>query len=413
MRALLAAVSLAALAACSGGETGAAAGSSSLAAQAVNYGQANTQYPPAFAGQTRAPAAQATHAWRATPVATGIAKGWAIEQLPDGRWLITEKRGALRVLMPNGDLLAPVTAGLPRVDARGQGGLLDLAVAPDFRTSRRIFWSYSEPREGGNGTAVATAVLNGDQNVALSDVRVIWRMQPTLDSTMHYGSRLVFARDGTLFVTLGERSILPGRRQSQDLNSHFGKIVRINTDGTVPRDNPFVNRAGAKPDIYASGVRNVQSAALHPQTGELWEVEHGPRGGDELNRILPGRDYGWPTVSYGLEYGGGPIGEGRTTAPGTEQPVYYWDPVIAPSGMEFYTGSVFPAWRGNIFVGDMKTLGLVRLVLDGNRVVAEERLPLDARIRDVKQGNDGALYVLTEQRGDNTESSILRIAPAG
>ena len=411
MRVLLAGLTLAALAACNadpGSSAGASANGPALAPQAVSYGEAATDYPPAFPGQTRAPAPRTTHAWTAQPVATGLGKSWSIEPLPDGRWLVAEKAGRLRVLMPDGDLLAPVTAGLPPVDDRGQGGLLDLALAPDFRTSRRIYWSYSEPREGGNGTAVATGVLNGDQNVSLSDVRVIWRMQPTLDSTMHYGSRLVFARDGTLFVTLGERSILPGRRQAQDLNSHFGKIVRINADGSVPRDNPFANRSGVRPDIYASGVRNVQSAALHPETGELWEVEHGPRGGDELNRIQPGRDYGWPTASYGVEYRGGPIGEGITTAPNTEQPVYYWDPVIAPSGMTFYTGDQFPAWRGDIFVGDMKTLGLVRLVLDGNRVTGEERLDLDARIRDVKQGNDGALYVLT----DEAEGRILRIAPA-
>ncbi|HEX8570441.1 MAG TPA: PQQ-dependent sugar dehydrogenase, partial [Caulobacteraceae bacterium] len=374
----------------------------------VNYGRANTQYQPAVAGQTRAPAAQRTHAWRTEPVASGLGKGWAIEPLPDGRWLVTEKRGALRIVAADGTVGAAITTGLPAVDARGQGGLLDVALAPDFRTSRRIYWSYSEPREGGNGTAVASGVLGEN---AVTDVRVIWRMQPTLDSTMHFGSRLVFARDGTLFVTTGERSILPGRAQAQDLNSHFGKIVRINADGTVPRDNPFANRSGVRPDIYASGVRNVQSAALHPRTGELWEVEHGPAGGDELNRILPGRDYGWPTISYGNEYAGGPIGEGRTAAPNMEQPVYYWDPVIAPSGMEFYTGDRFPAWRDSVFVGDMKTLGLVRLVLTGNRVVAEERLQLGSRIRDVKQGNDGALYVLTEVRGDGP-STIVRLVPA-
>ena len=427
MRVLLAAASLAALAACSAAESGAsggaaASGGGSVAAQGVNYGQANTQYPPAFAGQTRAPAARQTHAWTAQPVVTGLGRPWSMEQLPDGRWLVAEKAGRLRVVTAAGELLPPVLGGLPStagqgakaserglapVTAQGQGGLLDLALAPDFARSGRIFWSYSEPREGGSGTAVATGVISGAPNVTLSDVRVIWRMQPTLDSNLHFGSRLVFARDGTLFVTLGERSILPGRAQAQDLNSHFGKIVRINADGSVPRNNPFVGRAGVRPDIYASGVRNVQSAALHPQTGELWEVEHGPKGGDELNIIRPGRDYGWPTISYGVEYRGGPIGRGISAAPNMEQPVYYWDPVIAPSGMAFYTANVFRAWRGSVFVGDMKTRGLVRLVLNGDRVVGEERLDLGARIRDVKQGADGALYVLTDEEAGR----ILRIAP--
>jgi glucose/arabinose dehydrogenase len=395
--------------------------------QAVSYGNANTQFQPATPGQTRAPAAARTHAWTAQPFATGLNKAWSMEPLPDGRWLVTEKRGRMRIVMPDGEVLPAGPADLPTVGAttsrasestlapvtaQGQGGLLDVALAPDFARSGRIFWSYSEPREGGSGTAVATGVIRGARNVELSGVRVIWRMQPTLDSNLHFGSRLVFARDGTLFITLGERSVLPGRRQAQDLNSHFGKVVRINTDGSVPRNNPFVNRQGVRADIYASGIRNIQSAALHPRTGELWEVEHGPRGGDELNIIRAGRDYGWPTIGYGIEYQGGQIGEGRTQAPGMEQPAYYWDPVIGPSGMVFYTGDRFPAWRDSVFVGGLVTQGLVRLVLDGERVVGEERLDLGARIRDVKQGNDGLLYALTEQRGGvDTPSTIIRIAP--
>jgi len=419
MRMLFAGAALAALAACNGADTGAGAQMSGPAApagaaasisgaQAVDYGRADTSYQPAFAGQTRAPAPARTHAWSVQTLASDLDKAWSMEPLGDGRWLVAEKSGRLRLVTSGGRVMEPITAGLPRVDARGQGGLLDLALSPDYARSGRIFFSYSEPREGGNGTAVATGILRPNGlNVSLSDVRTIWRMQPTLDSTLHYGSRLVFDREGRLLIALGERSILPGRAQAQDLNSHFGKVVRINADGSIPADNPYRNRAGAKADIYAIGIRNIQSADLHPRTGELWEVEHGPKGGDELNRILPGRDYGWPTISYGVEYRGGAIGRGITQAPGMEQPLYYWDPVIAPSGMTFYSGALFPAWRENIFLGGLRSQGLVRLVLDGNRVVGEERIPLGARIRDVKQGADGALYALTDE--DN--GRILRIAP--
>ena len=418
MRMLFAGAALAALAACNGADTGAGAQMSGPAApagaaasisgaQAVDYGRADTSYQPAFAGQTRAPAPARTHAWSVQTLASDLDKAWSMEPLGDGRWLVAEKSGQMRVVTSGGRVLEPITAGIPRVDARGQGGLLDIALAPDFARSGRIYWSYSEPRQGGNGTAVATGVISGALNVTLSDVRVIWRMQPTLDSTMHFGSRLVFDRGGRLLIALGERSILPGRAQAQRLDSHFGKVVRINADGSVPADNPYRGRPGALPDIYAIGIRNIQSAALHPRTGELWEVEHGPKGGDELNRILPGRDYGWPTISYGVEYRGGPIGAGQTQAPGMEQPLYYWDPVIAPSGMTFYTGDLFPAWRDNVFVGGLGSQGLVRLVLDGNRVTAEERMPLNVRIRDVSQGADGALYALTDE--DNAR--ILRIAP--
>jgi glucose/arabinose dehydrogenase len=411
MRRLILAASALALTACTAPDAGAPAGSAApgapAVAQPVDYGQANVpDFRPAFAGQTRAPAVQRTHAFVVQPIASDLDKSWALEPLGDGSWLVTEKQGRFRLVTAGGRVL-PVGGTIPAVDARGQGGLLDVALAPDFARSRRIFWSYAEPREGGNGTAVASGVISAGLEPVISDVRVIWRMQPTLASTLHFGSRLVFARDGTLFVALGERSILPGRAQAQDPNSHFGKVVRINADGSVPRDNPFVNRAGTRPDIYAIGIRNIQSAALHPQTGELWEVEHGPRGGDELNRIQAGRDYGWPTITYGEEYSGQAIGGSQTARAGMEQPVYYWDPVIAPSGMEFYTGQLFPAWRGSVFIGGLRSQGLVRLTLNGERVTGEERIPLGARIRDVKQGSDGALYALTDE--DN--GRILRITP--
>jgi aldose sugar dehydrogenase len=360
---------------------------------------------PAFPGQTRAPFMTANVAFDVHVVARGLEKPWAVAFVPDGRMLVTEKPGRLRSVSPDGSLSAPV-GGVPVVDARDQGGLLDVAIDPSFATNQTIYLSYSEPRDGGNGTAVLRARLVGDQ---LTDARVIWRMQPTLDSTMHFGSRLVFGRDGTLFITTGERSIAAGRPQAQRLDSAFGKIIRIDPDGNIPDDNPFVGRAGALPEIYSYGHRNIQSAALHPDTGALWVVEHGTRGGDEINVIEAGKNYGWPTIAYGIEYKGGKIGEGRTQAPGLEQPIYYWDPVIAPSGMAFYTGHLFPAWRGSLFVGGLAGKHVARLTLEGRRVVGEERLLADrgARIRDVRMGPDGAIYVLTDE--DNGE--LLRLVP--
>ena len=368
------------------------------------------EFRPAVAGQTRAPAVVSRTRLQVTTVASGLRSPWALAFLPDGRILVTEKSPfALRIVGADGKLSVPV-AGLPWADDRNQGGLLDVAIAPDYARSGMIYWSYSEPREGGSGTAVARGRLIDGAAPRLEAVEVVFRMMPTLDSTLHYGSRLVFAPDGTLFVTLGERSILPGRVQAQDLNSHFGKIVRINPDGSVPPDNPFVNRAGARPEIWSYGHRNIQAAALDGQR-RLWEVEMGPQGGDELNRPERGRDYGWPTITYGEEYSGRPVGAGITQAEGMEQPVYYWDPVISPSGMVFYSGNLFPEWRGNAFVGGLSSKALIRLVIEGDRVVGEERLLTDrnARIRDVVQGPDGALYVLTDAR----DGSLLRIAPQG
>lgn len=367
------------------------------------------EFRPAFAGQTRAPAVRTRTPLQVTEVVSGLSKPWALAFLPDGRMLITEKAPAALRILGTDNRLSPPVAGLPRTDGRNQGGLLDVAVAPDFAASPMIYWSYAEPREGGNGTAVARGRLVADGAAPrVEGVEVIFRMQPTLDSTLHYGGRLVFAPDGKLFVTLGERSVLPGRVQAQDLGSHLGKIVRINPDGSVPADNPFVGRAGARPEVWSYGHRNVLAAALDPQ-GRLWEIEMGPKGGDELNRPERGRDYGWPTITYGEEYSGEPVGRGITQASGMEQPVYYWDPVISPSGMAIYTGDLFPEWRGNVFVGGLSSKALVRLVLDGDGVVGEERLltDQDARIREVAQGPDGALYVLTDG------GRLLRIAPRG
>ncbi len=367
-----------------------------------------TDQRPALPGQTRAPGRAAGVAFEVQTVASGLESPWGMAFLPDGRLLVTEKPGRLRIVSAAGELSPPV-AGLPKVDARDQGGLLDVAVSPDFAADGLIYWSYAEPRPGGNGTAVARGKLVVAAEPSVEDVQVIWTMTPTLDSTKHFGSRLVFARDGKLFITTGERSILSGRAQAQRLDGTFGKVVRINADGTVPADNPYRGQAGARPEIWSIGHRNIQGAALNPATGELWTTEHGARGGDELNVPKAGKDYGWPTITYGREYAGGAIGEGLTQKEGMEQPVYYWDPVIAPSGMAFYDADLFPAWKGSLFIGGMKPGHLARLTLDGYRVVGEERLlsDLNERIRDVRVGPDGAVYLLT----DNPKGRVLKLVP--
>jgi aldose sugar dehydrogenase len=370
---------------------------------------------PAFPEQTRAPERKTNVAFDVVTVAEGLRFPWGMVFLPDGKMLVTEKQpGQLRVVTADGKLSEPV-AGLPATDARNQGGLLDVALDPQFATNRLIYWSYAESRgDGTNNTAVARGRLVDEGGAAprVENVQVIFHQTPSLNSTLHFGSRLVFARDGTLFITLGERSIIEGRMQAQKPDSLLGKIVRLNADGSIPKDNPFVGKDGVRPEIWSIGHRHVQAATLHPTTGELWEVEHGARGGDEINIARKGKDYGWPTIAYGIEYKGDPIGEGITAKEGMEQPLYYWDPVIAPSGMLFYTGNLFPAWKGNLFIGGMVTTNLVRLTIKGERVVDEERLlkdmqPNAERIRDVEQGPDGALYLLT----DNEKGRLLKLVP--
>ncbi len=341
---------------------------------------------------------------RVTTYAQGLEHPWALAFLPDGRLLVTERPGRLKIVDRNGRVSGPL-AGVPRVLAQGQGGLLDVALDPGFAQNRVLYLSYSEPDDNRNaGTAVARATLGTD---GLTDVKVIYRQQPKVAGSGHFGSRVVFRRDGTLFITQGER--MRYSEQSQDLQSLLGKVVRINRDGTIPRDNPFVGRKDARPEIWSYGHRNVQSAALHPDTGELWTVEHGARGGDELNQPQAGKNYGWPVISYGREYSGRPIGQGITAKAGMEQPVYYWDPVIAPSGMVFYTGSAYPGWKGSIFVGSLTPGALVRLTLLNGRVSKEERFlgELDERIRDVEQGTDGLIYVIT----DSSDGRVVRIDP--
>jgi aldose sugar dehydrogenase len=341
---------------------------------------------------------------RVQTVARGLEHPWGLVFLPDGYMLVTERPGRLRRVDPDGRLSEPL-AGVPQVVARGQGGLLDVALDPRFADNRFVYLSYAEPGEGGKaGTAVARGRLGEGR---LEDVQVIYRQQPKVEGSNHFGSRLVFARDGSLFITQGDRFTY--RDGAQDLAVGFGKLVRINPDGSVPDDNPFVGRTGAQPEIWSYGHRNIQSAALHPQTGRLWVVEHGARGGDELNQPEAGKNYGWPVISYGVDYSGAKIGEG-TAKLGMEQPVYYWDPVIAPSGMAFYTGDVFPDWQGSLLIGSLRPGLLVRLTLVDGQVAREERYlgDLGERIRDVRQGPEGLLYLLTDSR----DGRILRVLPA-
>jgi aldose sugar dehydrogenase len=334
--------------------------------------------------------------------AGGLVHPWGLAFLPDGRMLVTERPGRLRIVSGDGRLSGPL-GGVPAVYAEGQGGLLDVALDPSFASNNLVYLSYAEPGAGGASTAVIRGRLNA-AGTALENAQVVFRQQPKVSSNGHFGSRLVFARDGTLFVTLGDRRQFD---PAQDLASHIGKIVRINPDGSVPRDNPFVGRAGVRPEIWAYGIRNSQGATLHPQTGALWEVEHGPRGGDELNVIEAGRNYGWPLVSWGVHYSGQDIPK-PSTRPDLALSIHQWTPVISPSGMTFYTGEMFTHWRGNLLIGGLSARGLTRLTLDGQRIAGEERIALGARIRDVRQGPDGAVYALTDQR----DGAVLRLTPA-
>jgi glucose/arabinose dehydrogenase len=366
---------------------------------------------PAFPGQTRAPGVQTTLALSHSVIAAGLEHPWGLALMPDGRWLVTERPGRLRIISADGAVSAPV-AGLPAVAARGQGGLLDVVTGPDFAGDRMIYWSYAEARpdsgvDGGNATSVARGRLSGD-GTRVEGVQVIFRALPAYDGDKHFGSSLAFAPDGTLFITLGERSDTPMRPQAQDLGSHMGKTIRINADGSVPADNPYVGRAGARPEIWSLGHRNVQGVAIQPGTGAVWTVEHGTRGGDELNREQAGANYGWPEVAYGVEYRGTPINGGVTARDGIEQPVYYWDPSIATGGLTFYDGAMFPGWRGNLLVTALKDKHIARLVLRDGRVVGEERLLTDLgeRIRDVAVGPDGAVWAIT----DEADGKLVRLA---
>lgn len=337
-------------------------------------------------------------------VAEGLEHPWGLAFLPDGRALVTERPGRLRLLSTDGRLSAPLV-GVPPVRAVGQGGLLDVALDPAFADNGLVYLSYSEPGEADDsGTSVARARLAGE---SLQGLEVIFRQRQKLDSKHHYGSRLVFARDGNLFVTLGDRG--SQRDGAQDLATHLGKVVRIRPDGSVPEDNPYLGREGALPEIFSLGHRNVQGADLHPLTGELWGAEFGPRGGDEVNRIRAGLNYGWPVITYGREYYGPSIGEGTEKA-GMEQPLHHWVPSVSPSGMAFYSGDLIAAWKGHLLLATLSGQALVRLqVSPDHRIVAEERIDLGERLRHVRQGPDGAVYLLTDS---GTASRILRLGPA-
>jgi glucose/arabinose dehydrogenase len=341
---------------------------------------------------------------RVETVATGLSNPWAVAFLPDGQMLVTERPGQMRLIGRDGKLSPPVN-GVPKVMASGQGGLLDAVPDRAFAQNRTLYFCYSEPASGGGRTALARATLDAGASPKLDDVKVIFRQDGPLSSGNHYGCRIAQSADGHLFLTAGDH--FTHRDQAQNLSNHLGKIVRIAADGSVPNDNPFVGRDGAKPEIWSYGHRNPQGLAMHP-SGQLWEHEHGPRGGDEVNVIAKGKNYGWPVIGYGIDYSGAKI-HGSTQKAGMEQPVKYWVPSIAPSGMAFYTGDLVPAWKGSLFVGALAGQLLVRLTLDGERVTQEERL-LDGigRIRDVRQGPDGALYLLT----DSSSGRLLRVAPA-
>ena len=344
-------------------------------------------------------------------VARGLAQPWGMDVLPNGAVVLTEKPGRLRILDQEGNLSAPL-GGVPPVADVGQGGLLDVTVDPAFANNRLLWLAYSEPAsDGTNSTAVARARLSAD-GTTLEEVTVVFRQLPRYPGRLHFGARVAFAGDGTLFVTLGERFRDPWREQAQDLRSHLGKVVRLQPDGTAPGDNPFIGRDDALPELWSYGHRNVQGAAIHPETGKLWISEHGPRGGDELNVLKPGGNYGWPLVSHGVEYSGQPVGRGRRSAPGLEDPVSTWTPAIAPGGIAFYRSGAFPGWQGNLLVSGLRARAILRLELEGEAVVHEERLIADEgrRIRDVAVGPDGVIYALTD---DERDGSVLRLTPGG
>jgi len=357
----------------------------------------NSDYKPAFEGQTRITAVKTSTPYEGKVLTDSLKNPWGITSLPDGRFLITQKGGDMRIATATGILSAPIT-GIPAVNADGQGGLLGVTADPAFTTNRMIYWAFSEKTPTGNLTAIAKGKLSSDEK-QVENAMVIYEATPAYNGVLHYGGRVIFDKSGNLIISTGERSDLETRPQAQLLNSSLGKVIRITTDGKPAAGNPFVNQAGAKPELYSYGHRNVQGLALHPLTGDLWETEFGPRGGDEVNRIIPGKNYGWATITYGIEYSGEKVGEGITQKAGLEQPVYYWDPVVSPSGITFYNSDSIPEWKGNLFISSLSGQHIVRLVIKENKVVGEERLLSDEhqRFRDITQGKDGALYAVTDQ----------------
>ncbi len=355
----------------------------------------NTSYKPAFEGQTRVAGVKTSTPYKSDKIAEGLGRPWAVVPLPDGRLLVTEKSGYMQVHNADGSLVKKIT-GFPSVDDDGQVGMLDVALDTGFDKNNIIYWSYAEKNGAGNLLAVAKGKLN-EAAGKVENATVIFRATPALKSSYHLGSRLVFDKSGYLMISTGERSILEGRVQAQLLQSGLGKIFRITTDGKPAPGNPFISTSNAMPEIFAFGIRNAQGLDIHPVTGEIWEAEFGPRGGDEINIIQAGKNYGWPVITYGIEYEGGKIGEGIQQKNGMEQPVYYWDPVLSPSGMCFYKGNAIAEWQNNLFIGGLSSAHIARLVIENNKVVGEERLLEDKheRFRDVAYTNE-MLYAVTD-----------------
>ncbi len=363
----------------------------------VETEQPNTSYKPAFEGQTRVAGVRTSTAYEGRVLTQSLQAPWGITAMLDGRLLITQKAGTMRIVTPAGQVSQPIT-GIPAVNPAGQGGLLGVRLDPDFASNRMVYWVFSEAVTGGNVTSVAKGRLSTDET-KIENAVVIYRALPAYAGNLHYGGRILFDQSGHLVVSTGERSDMATRPQAQSLSSGLGKIVRITKEGQAAPGNPSVGQSGNRPEIYSYGHRNPQGLAWHPVTNELWQGEHGPRGGDEINRIQPGANYGWPIITYGIEYSGATIGAGIQQQQGMEQPVYYWDPVVSPSGMTFYTGNRVAEWQNNLFVSSLSAQHIVRLVIENNRVVGEERLLANEgqRFRDITQGTDGALYAITDQ----------------
>jgi glucose/arabinose dehydrogenase len=357
---------------------------------------ANTDYKPAFEGQTRIQGVKTTTPFQVKILTKDLKRPWGITSLPDGRFLITEKSGDIRIASADGTLGEPIT-GIPKVNDGGQGGLLGITTDPDFSNNRMVYWVFSEKQPNANLTAVAKGKLADDEK-SIQNATVIYRATPAHNSTLHYGGRILFDKTGNIIFSTGERSDLETRPQAQYLNSSLGKVIRITTAGKAAPGNPFENQKDARPELYSYGHRNVQGLAINPATGDLWEAEFGPRGGDEINLIQPGKNYGWPIITYGIEYAGPKIGDGIQQKEGMEQPVYYWDPVISPSGITFCSSDAIPEWKNNLFVASLSGQHIDRLVIKDNKVIGEERLLSDQsqRFRDITQGKDGALYAVTD-----------------
>ncbi|HUS00077.1 MAG TPA: PQQ-dependent sugar dehydrogenase [Chitinophagaceae bacterium] len=364
----------------------------------------NADYKPAFPGQTRIAGVKTKTPYEGKVISKSLNRPWGITSLPDGRLLITEKEGTMRIATTAGNVSEPIT-GIPAVNSSGQGGLLGLTTDPQFTKNRMVYWVFSEKTSQGNLTAVAKGSLSQDEK-RIENATVIYRAMPAYNGTLHYGGRILFDRSGNLIVSTGERSDLATRPQAQQLNSALGKTVRITREGKAPISNPFVRNPGAKPELFTYGHRNVQGLAINPQTGDIWETEFGPRGGDELNLLRPGKNYGWPTITYGLEYSGKKIGSAIQQQAGLEQPVYYWDPVLSPSGITFYNGRNIPEWKNNLFISGLSSTHIARLIIRNNKIVGEERILAGEgqRFRDVTEGKDGALYAITD------EGRLYRIA---